>query len=101
MTQGAIDELFALVSEIEDPGVREELTRRYAEEVRRLERRLETLYVRHYLEKKRPRPRTLPDKARQLDHTARCMRAIMPLMVCMSNAIMTDAIMTDADANGR
>ena len=97
MAEGKVDELFALVSEIEDPRVREELTRRYTEEVRRLERRLETLYVRHYLEKKRARPRKLSDKARQLDHTARCMRTIMPLLVYMSNAMMTEATMAEAD----
>jgi len=102
MVVEAIDGLFALVNEIEDAGVREALTRRYAAEVQKLERRLETLYVRHYLEKKRARPRRLSDRELQMAHTVRCMRAIMPMMVYMSNAIMTDANMTDAnmtDAN--
>ena len=98
MVVEAIDELFALVNEIEDASVREALTRRYAAEVQKLERRLETLYVRHYLEKKRVRPRRLSDREHQMAHTARCMRAIMPMMVYMSNAIMTDANMTDANA---
>ena len=97
MVVEAIDGLFALVNEIEDAGVREALTRRYAAEVQKLERRLETLYVRHYLEKKRARPRRLSDRELQMAHTARCMRAIMPMMVYMSNAIMTEANMTEAN----